>query len=742
MAALAEPTADEQFTAAFRAWGLDVDNTPAEEAKARLKARPQAVVTEVIAALDEWASQRQADGKPEDHWQRLADLAALLDEEPGSKRRELRAILARGRLPLERALGVLSAVLRPVPISVEVPLGSDRARLRQLAEQTDPATEPVLGLLTLVRALVAAGEGARAEQLLRAAIGARPREVVLYHTLGQLLTAQRPPRWIEAVACYQAARAVRPDLGVNLATALLGSGREREGLALLARLVAETPRSPYLHFQQAYALHGNGQWDEAVAEYRQAIALDPRLAPGHNNLGAILCDHQRDYDGAIACFTTAIALNPREAWAHYNLANALKGKGRRDEAVDEYRQALALDPKSARAHTNLGSALHAKGRTDEAMAEFRQAIALDPKDGGAHNGLGRALHDKGRTDEAMAEYRRAITLDPKDAKAHHNLGNAMQDKRRWDEAIAEYRKAISLDPKYAPAYSNLGAILCDHQRDYDGAITCFQKAIALDPKNASVHYNFGNALFGKGRLDEALAEYREAIDIEPKHAPAHSAIVQALLRQGRYAAAREATRRALELVPADAPLRRTLPPQLRQFDYLLALDSKLSAVLTGEAAPANPGEAVVMARMCQEHKKCYAASARLYADAFATEPRLAGDLNRQLRYNAARSAALAAAGQGADARRLPDRALSMFRRWALAWMRDDLKAYTRLTGQNNAAVKQAVRQRLRHWQTDTDLASVRDRPALDRLPENERAAWQALWRDVEQLAKRLAKKDN
>jgi hypothetical protein len=53
--ALAEPTEEEQFASAFRDWGLDVDAVPAAEAAARLKARPAAVVTEVIAALDEWA---------------------------------------------------------------------------------------------------------------------------------------------------------------------------------------------------------------------------------------------------------------------------------------------------------------------------------------------------------------------------------------------------------------------------------------------------------------------------------------------------------------------------------------------------------------------------------------------------------------------------------------------------------------------------------------------------------------
>ena len=36
---------------------------------------------------------------------------------------------------------------------------------------------------------------------------------------------------------------------------------------------------------------------------------------------------------------------------------------------------------------------------------------------------------------------------------------------------------------------------------------------------------------------------------------------------------------------------------------------------------------------------------------------------------------------------------------------------------------------------------MRDPAALDRLPDNERAAWQALWRDVDELAKRVAKTD-
>src|SRR5262249_4243900 len=132
-----EPTAEEQFASAFRDWGLDVDATSTREAADRLKARPPAVVLEVVAALDEWMSERRRQGKPRAEWQRLADLSTTLDDDPGSKRRELREILTRDRLSIEHALGMLSAAFRPVPVPVVVPLGADGTRLRRLAEETD-----------------------------------------------------------------------------------------------------------------------------------------------------------------------------------------------------------------------------------------------------------------------------------------------------------------------------------------------------------------------------------------------------------------------------------------------------------------------------------------------------------------------------------------------------------------------------------------------------------------------------
>jgi hypothetical protein len=47
---------------------------------------------------------------------------------------------------------------------------------------------------------------------------------------------------------------------------------------------------------------------------------------------------------------------------------------------------------------------------------------------------------------------------------------------------------------------------------------------------------------------------------------------------------------------------------------------------------------------------------------------------------------------------------------------------------------------LTHWRADPDLAGVRDKPALDKLPDAERMAWRKLWAEVDGLLKRVGDK--
>ncbi|HEX5271698.1 MAG TPA: tetratricopeptide repeat protein, partial [Gemmataceae bacterium] len=408
---LAEPSDDGQFHDAFREWdpSFDVDALPTAAAADRLR-RLGPALTEAIAALDAWSAARQRLRMPPESWQAPARVADALDDGPGAeRRRELRAIVARGSLPRERALGALAAALRPVPVPFDAAPGEDRARLRRLAEETSAADEPVLGLLTLARALRSAGDDAGAERLLRAALLGRPREVVLYNALGELLEHQQPPRWREAAECYAAVRALRPELGAALARARVLGGPAADGLALFGQLIKEQPENAWLRSLHGSTLFARYDFEGAASAFREAIRLKPESLEDHVNLGAALYSLRR-YEEAEAACRKAIELRADFSLAHNNRGLALAELGRRPEAEEECRNAVRFDPESARAQLNLGVVLTGLSRYEEAEAAYAAAIRLRPEYVSAHVNRGVVLMVLGRFAEARDSLRRAAAL--------------------------------------------------------------------------------------------------------------------------------------------------------------------------------------------------------------------------------------------------------------------------------------------------------------------------------------------
>jgi hypothetical protein len=241
----------------------------------------------------------------------------------------------------------------------------------------------------------------------------------------------------------------------------------------------------------------------------------------------------------------------------------------------------------------------------------------------------------------------------------------------------------------------------------------------------------------KKELDEAIQEYRAAIALDPKDALPHGALGQMFLELGRFAEAGKSTRRCLDLMQRDHPLRQFASRQLEQCDQLLVLDQKLVAILAGTAKPANDAERVALAWLCQQpYKRRYAASAHFYAEAIDAKPDLANNPGSAVRYNAACAAALAGCGQGNDADRLDDNEGARLRQQALGWLKADLALWAEQADSKNAKVREAVQQKMKHWQSDADLAGERDQTGLAKLPDAERESWEKLWAEVEALRKK------
>jgi len=108
------------------------------------------------------------------------------------------------------------------------------------------------------------------------------------------------------------------------------------------------------------------------------------------------------------------------------------------------------------------------------------------------------------------------------------------------------------------------------------------------------------------------------------------------------------------------------------------------------------------------------------------------------RYNAARAAALAAAGQGKDELPLDDAAKAKLRGQALDWLKAELKVWTKLLESASPRARLTIFLALSNWQHESDLAGIRDTQALARLPKVEQTEWQARWAEVAALLKQFA----
>jgi tetratricopeptide (TPR) repeat protein len=138
-------------------------------------------------------------------------------------------------------------------------------------------------------------------------------------------------------------------------------------------LSAQTTAKKWFDSAEGKILHGD--YDGAIADYDQAIALDPKDARAYINRGAAK-KGKGDFDSAIADFDKAMALIPKYPTFYHIRGGAKQAKGDLDAAISDYDQAIVLNPDDASTYTDRGSAKQAKGDFDGALADFDKAITL------------------------------------------------------------------------------------------------------------------------------------------------------------------------------------------------------------------------------------------------------------------------------------------------------------------------------------------------------------------------------
>jgi tetratricopeptide (TPR) repeat protein len=167
-----------------------------------------------------------------------------------------------------------------------------------------------------------------------------------------------------------------------------------------------TPASFRVHQLSAEIFEVNSRYDEAVAEYRKAIEMNPQAPDLHFRLGRaiLLAGHNPDsLAKATAAFRDELKLNPEDAACEFQLGQIAQVEGNKADAKVHFEEALKRAPQFVAALIALGKMETLDKRYDKAIDLLSQAVELQPANETAHYALLTAYRDAGQMDKAKNE---------------------------------------------------------------------------------------------------------------------------------------------------------------------------------------------------------------------------------------------------------------------------------------------------------------------------------------------------
>jgi Flp pilus assembly protein TadD len=212
-------------------------------------------------------------------------------------------------------------------------------------------------------------------------------------------------------------------------------------------------------YRMAEGYWGLGQWDQANAEFKIAIAQPKSPALWRVRWGMLFHERFNNKDAA-DLFNEALAQDPANAQAYLGLA-MLSADGFDEKASEYINKAISLDPKLVEAHELAANLLLEDAKPEEAVKEANAAIALAPYEGGADAldamatlAAADLLADKNAEADAWIAKMKAV--NPGYGAGYASIAEHLVLNRRYPEGVAYYRRAIEADSRDWAAHSQLG----------------------------------------------------------------------------------------------------------------------------------------------------------------------------------------------------------------------------------------------------------------------------------------------
>jgi tetratricopeptide (TPR) repeat protein len=172
------------------------------------------------------------------------------------------------------------------------------------------------------------------------------------------------------------------------------------------RMFEKTPASYRVNQLSAEIFETQNKFTEASAEYRKAIAKNPRAVNLHFRLGRAILLESHDPEALAQAqkeFEAELALNPSDAAAEFQIGQILNATNRPAEALAHFQKALGLSPDFVEAALAIGKMRIQAKQYSAAIPLLEHVVAVQPNNEGGHYNLMLAYRNSGRMDKAREE---------------------------------------------------------------------------------------------------------------------------------------------------------------------------------------------------------------------------------------------------------------------------------------------------------------------------------------------------